>query len=68
MGKADRGRAKLADARSFVARVYGDELHAKRIASLAGATPLRVQRERRWQSPGAAIRVPGMAPASARPA
>lgn len=38
MGKADRGRAKLADARSFVAGVYGDELHAKRIASLAGAT------------------------------
>ena len=38
MGKADRGRAKLADARSFGAGVYGDELHAKRIASLAGAT------------------------------
>lgn len=38
MGKADRGRAKLADARSFVAGVYGDELHAKRITSLAGAT------------------------------
>src|SRR3954468_258276 len=38
MGKADRGQARLAEVRSFVGGVYGEDLHAKRIASLAGAT------------------------------
>jgi Transposase DDE domain len=38
MGKADRGQAGLAEVRSFVGGVYGEDLHAKRIASLAGAT------------------------------
>ena len=38
MGKADRGQARLAEVRSFVGSVYGEDLHAKRIASLAGAT------------------------------
>ena len=38
MGKADRGPARLAEVRAFVGGVYGDDLHAKRIASLAGAT------------------------------
>jgi len=38
MGKADRGPARLAEVQSFVGGVYGDDLHAKRIASLAGAT------------------------------
>ena len=36
---ADRRRAGLADVRAFVEGVYGEDLHAKRIASLAGATP-----------------------------
>jgi hypothetical protein len=38
MGQADRGRARLAEVQAFVGGVYGDDLHAKRIASLAGAT------------------------------
>ena len=38
MGKADRGQARLAEVHSFVGGVYGEDLHAKRIASLAGAT------------------------------
>src|SRR5215217_5917497 len=38
MGKADRRQAGLAEVRSFVGSVYGEDLHAKRIASLAGAT------------------------------
>src|SRR3712207_9586756 len=38
MGKADRRQAGLAEVRSFVGGVYGEDLHAKRIASLAGAT------------------------------
>ena len=38
MLEADRRRAGLADVRAFVEGVYGDDLHAKRIASLAGAT------------------------------
>jgi hypothetical protein len=38
MGMADRGPGRLAEVHSFVGGVYGDELHAKRIASLAGAT------------------------------
>jgi hypothetical protein len=38
MGKADRRQAGLAEVRSFVGGIYGEDLHAKRIASLAGAT------------------------------
>src|SRR3954449_2018221 len=38
MGKADRRQAGLTEVRSFVGGVYGEDLHAKRIASLAGAT------------------------------
>src|SRR3954466_221126 len=38
MGKADRGQARLAEVRSGVGGVYGEDLHAKRIASRAGAT------------------------------
>lgn len=38
MGEADRGQARLAEVRAFVGGVYGGDLHAKRIASLAGAT------------------------------
>ena len=38
MREADRGPARLAAVRAFVGGVYGDGLHAKRIASLAGAT------------------------------
>src|SRR5437868_7148069 len=33
-----RGRAELADVRSFIGELYGPDLHAKRVASLAGAT------------------------------
>src|SRR3712207_3322189 len=38
MGKADRRQLGLAEVRSFVGGVYGADLPAKRIASLAGAT------------------------------
>ena len=38
MGRSDRGRAQLADVRSFIGELYGAEQHTKRIASLAGAT------------------------------
>src|ERR671933_791508 len=38
MGKADRRQAGLTEVRSFVGGLYGTDLHAKRIASLAGAT------------------------------
>src|SRR3954453_767161 len=38
MGKADRRQAGLTEVRSFGGGVYGEELHAKRIAWLAGAT------------------------------
>ncbi len=38
MAGSDRRRAQLADVRSFVGGVYGGDLHAKRIDSLAGAT------------------------------
>ena len=38
MANADRRRAQLADVRSFLGEVYGADLHAKRIESLAGAT------------------------------
>src|SRR5436305_14728287 len=37
MGKADRRQAGLTEVRSFVGGIYGEDLHAKRIASLAGA-------------------------------
>ena len=37
MAQADRRRAQLADVRAFVGAVYGADLHAKRIDSLAGA-------------------------------
>jgi len=38
MANVDRRRARYAEVRSFVSEVYGAELHAKRIASLTGAT------------------------------
>ncbi len=38
MAKVDMRRARYAEVRSFVSEVYGAELHAKRIASLTGAT------------------------------
>src|SRR5277367_1373886 len=38
MAQADRRWAQLADVRAFVGAVYGADLHAKRIDSLAGAT------------------------------
>ena len=38
MGKAGRGRVALVDVRSFLNELYGADLHAKRIASLADAT------------------------------
>lgn len=38
MGRADREQARVAEVRAFVVGVYGEDLHAKRIASLAGAT------------------------------
>src|SRR5690349_11131961 len=38
MGKADRRQSGLAEVRSFVGGVYGGDLHAKRIPSLAGET------------------------------
>jgi hypothetical protein len=38
MAQADRRRAQLADVRAFLGAVYGADLHAKRIDSLAGAT------------------------------
>src|SRR5471030_1345054 len=38
MGKAVRGRGHFADVRAFIGDLYGPDLHAKRIESLAGAT------------------------------
>ncbi len=38
MGDSDRRRAQVADVRGFVGGVFGADLHAKRIDSLAGAT------------------------------
>jgi hypothetical protein len=38
MANADRRRARLADVRAFVGELYGEDLHAKRVESLAGAT------------------------------
>jgi len=60
MGKSERGRARLAEVRAFVGGVYGDDLHAKRIGSLAGAT-LGVM-----QSASLAVAMIGQALAQAR--
>ena len=38
MANADRRRGQLADVRAFLGEVFGADLHAKRIDSLAGAT------------------------------
>ena len=38
MAAEDRRRGQFAEVRSFVGGVYGADLHAKRIDSLAGAT------------------------------
>jgi hypothetical protein len=38
MGSVLTGRSNLADVRSFIGELYGPDLHAKRVASLAGAT------------------------------
>ena len=38
MANPDRRRAQLADVRAFLGEVFGADLHAKRIDSLAGAT------------------------------
>jgi hypothetical protein len=38
MADLDRRRAQFGDVRSFLGGVYGGELHAKRVESLAGAT------------------------------
>ncbi len=38
MEDSDRRRAQVADVRGFVGGVFGADLHAKRIDSLAGAT------------------------------
>jgi Transposase DDE domain len=38
MGKSDRARGQFHDARSFIGELYGPDLHAKRVDSLAGAT------------------------------
>ncbi|MGC8468766.1 MAG: hypothetical protein ACP5NI_02565, partial [Acetobacteraceae bacterium] len=37
-GNPDRRRGQLADVRAFLGEVFGADLHAKRIDSLAGAT------------------------------
>ena len=38
MGKADQQGRRLGEVRSFIAELYGPDLHAKRIDALAGAT------------------------------
>jgi hypothetical protein len=38
MGKSDRARGQFHDVRSFIGELYGPDLHAKRVDSLAGAT------------------------------
>jgi len=60
MADSDRRRVQLADVRSFVGDVYGADLHAKRIDSLAGAT-LGVM-----QSASLAVAMIGQALAQAR--
>jgi hypothetical protein len=60
MADSDRRRVQWADVRSFVGEVYGTDLHAKRIDSLAGAT-LGVM-----QSASLAVAMIGQALAQAR--
>src|SRR5450432_2551689 len=60
MAHSDRRRAQLTDVRSFVGELYGVDLHAKRVESLAGAT-LGVM-----QSASLAVAVIGQALAQAR--
>src|SRR5277367_6828655 len=60
MANPDRRRAQLADVRSFVGELYGEDLHAKRVESLAGAT-LGVM-----QSASLAVAMIGQALAQAR--
>ena len=60
MAHADRRRTQLADVRSFVGELYGGDLHAKRVESLAGAT-LGVM-----QSASLAVAMIGQALAQAR--
>jgi hypothetical protein len=38
MDRGDRRQAKLVDVRAFIGGLFGGDLHAKRIESLAGAT------------------------------
>ena len=38
MAVADRRQAKVADVGAFMGELYGTDLHAKRVESLAGAT------------------------------
>ena len=38
MARAVRGKAGLADVRGFIGGLYGPDLHAKRVESLACAT------------------------------
>ena len=38
MGKADQRGGRLDELRSFIAELYGPDLHSKRIDALAGAT------------------------------
>lgn len=60
MAERDRRRTQFAEVRSFVGAVYGTDLHAKRIDSLAGAT-LGVM-----QSASLAVAMIGQALAQAR--
>ncbi len=60
MAGLDRRRVQLVDVRSFVGEVYGADLHAKRVDSLAGAT-LGVM-----QSASLAVALIGQALAQAR--
>jgi len=60
MAVLDRRRGQFADIRSFVGEVYGGDLHAKRVDSLAGAT-LGVM-----QSASLAVAMIGQALAQAR--
>jgi hypothetical protein len=60
MANLDQRRAQLTDVRSFLGAVYGADLHAKRIDSLAGAT-LGVM-----QSASLAVAMIGQALAQAR--
>src|SRR6195952_3613270 len=60
MAIADRRRARVEDVGTFVGELYGTDLHAKRVESLAGAT-LGVM-----QSASLAVAVIGQALAQAR--